>query len=147
MSEVGAAIENIGRGSDSPGVFLRPESPTVAASSSPRRFSRRRSSSRTSISRHDVRDEELPDDRFHEATFQQAFSDARRLMAELTGVLSSSTIRHEPDSKMREFHQKASELAGFHCPSTRTVGFVGDSGVGKYHPSSQSITKIQAHNS
>lgn len=132
MSEVAAAIEGVGRTSDRPGVFLRPESSAVETSSSDRRHSRRRSSSRTNSARHDVRDEELSNDRFHEPSFQKAFSDAKRLMAELTHVLSSSAIRHEPDSTMRQLHERATDLARFHCPSTRTVGFVGDSGVGMY---------------
>jgi surface antigen len=132
MSDVAAAIEGVGRDSGSPGVFLRPESPAVENSSSSRRASRRRSSSRINTAIHDVKDEELSNDRFNEATFQEAFSDAKRLMAELTAVLSSNTINHELDSTMRQLHEQASKLARFHCPSTRTVGFVGDSGVGKY---------------
>jgi hypothetical protein len=82
-----------------------------------------------------VKDEELPNDRFNEPTFQEAFSDAKRLVEKLTAVLSSNTIRHEQDSTMRQLHEQASKLARFHCPSTRTVGFVGDSGVGKYRHS------------
>jgi hypothetical protein len=142
MSEVAAAIEGIGRDSGSPVNLLRPESPAVETSSSLRRFSRRRSSSRTNSARHDVGDEELPNDPFHEAAFQEAFSDAKRLMTELTGVLSSSTIRHELDSTMRKLYEQATKLARFHCPSTRTVGFVGDSGVGRYRHFQRSNVKF-----
>ncbi|KAE9378390.1 hypothetical protein N431DRAFT_400024 [Stipitochalara longipes BDJ] len=131
MSEVAAALESVGRDSIGPSAFLRPETTAVGSSPSPRQSSRRRSTPRTSVATHDVRDEELPNDRFHETTFQQAFSDSKRLMEELTEVLSSSTIQHDQDSVMRRLHEKGSELARFHCPSTRTVGFVGDSGVGK----------------
>jgi len=135
MSDVAAAIEGVGRDSGSPGVFLRPESPAVENSTSSRRLSRRRSSSRINTAIHDVKDEDLPNDRFNEPTFQEAFSDAKRLVAKLTTVLSSNTIRHELDSTMRQLHEQASKLAQFHCPSTRKVGFVGDSGVGKYRHS------------
>ena len=121
MSDVAAAIEGVGRDSGSPGVFLRPESPAVENSSSSRRASRRRSSSRTNTAIHDMKDEELPNDRFNEATFQ--------------GFHTSNTINHELDSTMRQLHEQAGKLARFHCPSTRTVGFVGDSGVGKYRHS------------
>ena len=133
MSDVAAALGSVGRDSRSPSAFLRPESPAVASRSlSPHRTSRPRSSSRVNATRHDVRDEELPNDTFHEATFQQSFSDAKRLMAELTDTISSNTIRHEPDSAMSGLQVQAKKLARFHCPSTRTVGFVGDSGVGKF---------------
>jgi len=133
MSDVAAALESVGRDSRSPSAFLRPESPAIGTGSpSSRRASRRRSSSRANAARHDVRDEELPNDAFHESTFQQSLSDAKRLMAELTEVLSSNAIRHEPDSTMSRLQVKARELASFHCPSTRTVGFVGDSGVGEF---------------
>jgi hypothetical protein len=132
MAEVAAALESIGRDSRSPSTFLYPENPDVGSSGSPPRASRRRSSSYINTAPHDVRDEELPNDDFHKATFQQAFSNAKRLMAELTEVLSSSTIHHERDSAMRGLHKQANKLARFHCPSTRKVGFVGDSGVGTY---------------
>jgi hypothetical protein len=132
MAEVAAALESIGRDSRSPSTFLHPENPTVGSSGSSPRASRRRSSSRINTAPHDVRDEELPNDDFHKATFQQAFSNAKRLMAELTEVLSSSTIHHERDSAMTGLHKQANKLARFHCPSTRKVGFVGDSGVGTY---------------
>ncbi|KAF4626102.1 hypothetical protein G7Y89_g12058 [Cudoniella acicularis] len=131
MSEVATAIERIAIGSDNPGVSLRPESPAASNDSSHRRASRRRSSSRINMPPHDVVDEELPHDRFHEPTFQQAFLDAKRSVSKLTDVLSSSSIHNEPDSTMRRLHEEADKLAGFQCPSTRTVGFVGDSGVGK----------------
>lgn len=131
MSEVADAIEGIMRGSDGPGVYLRADSPAAGSTNTPRRYSRRRSSSPNNASRHEVTDEELPNELFHTATFQQAFSDAKRLMVELTEVLSSSNVHHEPDSSMRGLCERASELSRFHCPSTRIVGFVGDSGAGK----------------
>lgn len=94
--------------------------------------SRRRSSSRMKgTSPHDVTDEELPRDRFHEPGFQQAFTEAKRAMVNLTDILGSSPLHTEPDSMMRHLHWGAETLSRFQCPSTRTVGFVGDSGVGK----------------
>jgi hypothetical protein len=142
MSEVADAIEGIVRGSDSPGVYLRAESPAAGSTYNPRRYSGRRSSSPNSVTRYDVAKEELPNDLFHTAAFQQAFSDAKRLMVELTEVLSSSNGHHEPDSSMRRLCEQASKLSRFHCPSTRTVGFVGDSGEGRCCQSFQSGLKV-----
>lgn len=131
MSEVAAALEGVVRGSDNQDVLLLPERPAASSTSSSRRASGRRSSLRTDMTTHDVANEELPNDSFHEPVFQQAFTDARRFMSRLTEVLASNSLHNEPDSTMSRLHKKAVKLAGFQCPSTRTVGFVGDSGVGK----------------
>lgn len=52
-------------------------------------------------------------------------------MLDLTDVLASGSLHTEPDSTMRKLFEEATELIRFKCPNTRTVGFVGDSGVGK----------------
>jgi hypothetical protein len=132
MSEISAAIDSIARGSRRHEALLHAESPAGDNSSTHRRASRRRSSSRISTVPHDVTDEDPPSDPFHDPTFQQAFSDAKRFMSDLTAVLSSSTLHSEPDSTMRRLHEEAGNLARFICPSTRTVGFIGDSGVGEF---------------
>jgi hypothetical protein len=133
MSDVAAAIERVASGSGNQVALLKPRNPGVEESSSNRRFSRRRSSSRTNLTPHDVRDEETPQDRFHEPTFQQAFRDAKGLMSKLVDVLGSSSLHIDPDSTMQRLHREAGDLARFQCPSSRTVGFVGDSGVGTLH--------------
>ena len=96
------------------------------------RATRRRSSSQNAAV-HDVRDETPPPDRFYDPSFQQAFSTVKRIMSDLSNVLSSSTLHNEQDSTMRRLHTDALRLSTFQCPSTRTVGFVGDSGVGRRH--------------
>ena len=55
-------------------------------------------------------------------------------MAQLARVLGSSALHLEPDSTMRTLRERADELARFRCPPTRTVGLVGDSGVGMGSP-------------
>jgi hypothetical protein len=146
MSQVAAAIEGVATGSDGPAVLLRPERPVVSNDSTHRRVSRRRSSSRTHLAPHDVVDEELPHDRFHDPTFQLAFSDAHRFVSELADVLSTSSLSNEVDSTMRRLYVEGKKLAQFQCPSTRTVGFVGDSGVGKYDLSTEYSAQFGAHN-
>lgn len=76
-------------------------------------------------------DELPPQERFHEPVFQQSFSSAKHLMANLVGVLASSSLHNEPDSAMQRLYQQAIDLSRFQYPSTRTMGLVGDSGVGK----------------
>ncbi|KAF4415669.1 hypothetical protein FACUT_13229 [Fusarium acutatum] len=92
---------------------------------------RRRRSSTGAVQQHDVADEELPDDAFHSPEFQGAFRDAKQLMSNIQSVLGSSNVHEGSESTMRKLHEEAGKLAAFECPATRTVGFVGDSGVGK----------------
>lgn len=132
MSDMAAAIEGEASGTynrDS----LEPIHQGTEATSSTRPISRKRSSSRVPMTPYVVRDEEAPQDRFHEPAFQQAFADAKGLISELESVLGSSRIIVDPDSTMQRLLREARELAQFQCPSSRTVGFVGDSGVGTLH--------------
>ncbi|RKL46889.1 hypothetical protein BFJ72_g2628 [Fusarium proliferatum] len=95
---------------------------------------RRRRSSTGAVQQHDVADEELPDDAFHSPEFQSAFRDAKQLMSNIQSVLGSSNVHEGSESTMRKLHEEAGKLAAFEYPATRTVGFVGDSGVEyRYH--------------
>ncbi|CCT71849.1 uncharacterized protein FFUJ_09011 [Fusarium fujikuroi IMI 58289] len=121
-----SAIHNI-RLSDTNGhASLSPE-PRRSRNGTPRR----RRSSTGAVQQHDVADEELPDDAFHSPEFQGAFRDAKQLMSNIQSVLGSSNIHEASESTMRKLHEDAGKLAAFEYPATRTVGFVGDSGVGK----------------
>lgn len=91
----------------------------------------RRSSSRQVLLPHDVRDEERPVSAFHRPEFRQALSDAKRLMERIERDLRDSDIHSDPGTTMYRLHKEALKLAEYKSPSTRTVGFVGDSGAGK----------------
>jgi hypothetical protein len=95
---------------------------------------RRRRRSASANQGYDVGEEAPPQDRFYNPEFQRSFTHAKSLMTRLARVLGSSTLPLEPDSTMKALHDKAGELAHFRCPPTRTVGFVGDSGVGMGEP-------------
>lgn len=119
-----------------PRSFLHPEVPSTdsnnRSSTSPSRSGRRRrSSSYLNQTPHKVEDEEPPHERFHEPGFQQAFGNAKRLMRDLMGVLASATLHTEPESAIQRLYLEANYLSFFQHAATRTVGFVGDSGVGK----------------
>ena len=118
------------------GLHLHPESPnpnrtSPGATSRSRSKSRRRSGSHVDQPPHSVADELPPQERFYEPAFQQSFSNAKHLMVNLVRVLASSSLHDEPDCAMQRLYQQASDLSRFQYPSTRTVGLVGDSGVGK----------------
>jgi hypothetical protein len=93
---------------------------------------RRRSSSRVNLPPYDVQDEVPPKDRFHDPAFQTAFRDAKEVVADLRVALSSSALHVEEGSTIRRLDEMARSLYQFRCPSTRVVGFVGDSGAGKF---------------
>jgi hypothetical protein len=118
----------------SPGLHLHPSSPSpdriiAGAANPPRSASRRRSSSQRPV--HSVEDEELPRAPFHDPAFQREFQGVQRLMAELAGALEDSPLHNEPGTAIATLHKRAQDLRAFQCHSTRTVGLVGDSGVGK----------------
>ena len=130
VSDMSIAIENI---ANSPGnnSILRESTylgVDIGSSGRPRRRSRSNSQNRGPP--HNVADEELIDDHFHEPAVQQAFRDAKELMSELAAVLGSGSFQIGPDSTLQRLHKEAEKLASFQCASSRTVGFVGDSGVG-----------------
>jgi hypothetical protein len=52
-------------------------------------------------------------------------------VADLADVLSASQSQYGPDSTIQRLRSEAAQLSAFSPPATRTVGFVGVSGVGK----------------
>ncbi|KAI0467376.1 hypothetical protein F4859DRAFT_494186 [Xylaria cf. heliscus] len=127
MTRVADALQTVAAGRDSSSSHLLSPTPPLERLSA----RRRRSSSRNNLEKHDVRDEAPPNDRFNLPAVQNALRDTKGLMYELIDVLGSSVVHNEPDSVMKRLHRQAEELAEFKCPSTRIVGFVGDSGAGK----------------
>lgn len=132
LSEIRAALSNLfdDVGRQSP----QPSNPTPAfrqISLSPRPPRRSRGRSEGPLVYHEVKDEELPESRFYDPAVQSAIKDAKALMTQLANVLEENPLHTNPDSTIRRLHGKALDLSQFEGPSTRTVGFVGDSGVGK----------------
>ncbi|MBE3047789.1 hypothetical protein IMZ48_35825 [Candidatus Bathyarchaeota archaeon] len=132
MAGLTAAVDSVEAGGDSATALLDPGSQSPRASmGAPDRARRRRSSSQRDNTPHDVRDEEMPPESFYEPAFQQAFADSKRVASSLADALSGSSLVHEPDSTIRTIREKTLQLSAFQPPSTRTIGFVGESGVGK----------------
>lgn len=98
---------------------------------SPPQSRRRRSASAANMRRHQVEDEHPPKTAFHVPEVQQALSDVRSVVSRMVDVLSTSNLHLGRNSSVRSLHQKAIELEHCQIPSSRIVGLVGDSGVGK----------------
>lgn len=133
MRGLAEVVRTIDQQSNSRRVSLSPEAErghSAHGTPRPRRQSRR-SSARGDRSQHDVSEEEMPEDAFHSPEFQKALLDAKKLMSRVERVLSSSSVHAEPESTIGKLHEEAVSLASFQYPASRTVGFVGESGVGK----------------
>ncbi|KAF2108978.1 hypothetical protein BDV96DRAFT_652220 [Lophiotrema nucula] len=97
-------------------------------SPSPRR---RRSSARPERSEHNIENEEPPQSLFHAREIQNALANARQLTGMMVNALSRSNLHQEQCSNIHNLYQQAIRLRDFQLPSSRIVGLVGDSGVGK----------------
>jgi len=156
-----AGMATIGLGPDDvpSRTHLSPQSPSPAMvmgdmASSPGSTSRRRSSSHVNPTPHNVADEEPPHERFHDPDVQSQLTASKGRIDDLVYVLESSSLHNEPDSRIRALYLQAVALSQYQSPSARTVGLVGDSGVGMFHRgplkrsfSSQSAGKTSLLNS
>jgi ABC-type glutathione transport system ATPase component len=62
---------------------------------------------------------------------QGAVADAKALMGRMETILCRSDIAGDEASTLNRLKREAARLAEFAIPESRTVGLVGDSGVGK----------------
>ena len=130
MSDLSIVIEDVACSSGNNTMVQEPTHLGTEIGSPSQPPSGRRPSPRIQEPPHDVADEELMHNRFYGPAIQQAFRDAKVLMSDLTAVLGSGSLQIGPDSTMQRLHREAEKLASFQYTSSRTVGFVGDSGVG-----------------
>ncbi|OAQ67731.2 dynamin family domain-containing protein [Pochonia chlamydosporia 170] len=126
MQELGTALHDVAKNPSKPTLKVNSAAPG-RQSSAPPDLPPLVSSSDA----HRVEDEVLLNDPFQNKELQDALSRSKELMAKLDNDLSSSSLVKEPESTIGRLRHRVHELAAFHCPATRIVGFVGDSGVGK----------------
>ena len=100
-------------------------------SRSPTPSRRRRSGNGTNRDIHQIENEKPPETLFHMPEVQGSLANARLLTARMINVLSSSNLHRENGSSIQSLHRQATRLNSFQLPSSRIVGLVGDSGVGK----------------
>ncbi|KAF2462919.1 uncharacterized protein BDR25DRAFT_298822 [Lindgomyces ingoldianus] len=113
---------------------LQADSPGTSGlreSRSPSPSRRRRSGSGINRNSHQIENEDPPQTLFYMPEVQEALANARTLTSRMASVLSSSNLHRENGSSIESLHRQATKLNGFQLPSSRIVGLVGDSGVGK----------------
>jgi hypothetical protein len=81
---------------------------------------------------HDVREEKQLDNVFEQPEVQKALSDTKSLMRKMADTMSQSQISLDESSTLHRLEREAARLAAYRSPASRTVGFVGDSGVGRF---------------
>jgi ABC-type multidrug transport system fused ATPase/permease subunit len=100
---------------------------------SPTPSRRRRSRSGTGVQTeiHIVENETPPDSLFHSNEVQEALRSTGPMIRSVANRLANSELHREPNSRVQGLHQQALKLQAFELPSSRIVGLIGDSGVGK----------------
>ncbi|KAJ5021270.1 Dynamin family-domain-containing protein [Bipolaris maydis] len=75
--------------------------------------------------------EEPPSNPFYHYEFQKALSGVMSCISNMNKVLSSTSIHQEVGSAVHSLQQQAMNLGRQELPSSRIVGMIGDSAVGK----------------
>lgn len=80
---------------------------------------------------YDVGSEERPDEAFFDPAFQAALAATKQEMKDVALAIWGCPASHQIGSDLHALKQRALELSEFEPLRTRTVGFVGEAGVGK----------------
>ncbi|PWY79246.1 hypothetical protein BO70DRAFT_57351 [Aspergillus heteromorphus CBS 117.55] len=80
---------------------------------------------------YNIRREELPQAPIYDIRLQNAFRQVRGQLTGLADLMGQRQLAHDPASDLHELYKQTIEASHFTCSATRTIGFIGDSGVGK----------------
>ncbi|KAL1967746.1 hypothetical protein VTN77DRAFT_3003 [Rasamsonia byssochlamydoides] len=80
---------------------------------------------------YDVRQERLPRARIYNNRLQNALRDVKNQFTKLKNTMRNSPLAQDESSDFYALYEQVKNFSRFEYPETRTVGFIGDSGVGK----------------
>ncbi|PKX96934.1 uncharacterized protein P174DRAFT_438736 [Aspergillus novofumigatus IBT 16806] len=80
---------------------------------------------------YNIRQEELPQVPIYDIRLQNALRNVRGELADLAQVMSRRDLAQDPTTAFHQLYKQTLEASRFTYPATRTVGFIGDSGMGK----------------
>jgi hypothetical protein len=80
---------------------------------------------------YDINTEARPEEPFFDPAFQRALNNTKQEMKDLSLAIWGCSAAHQVGSDLHALRQWAQTLSEFEPSRTRTVGLVGDSGVGK----------------
>ncbi|GLB21784.1 hypothetical protein AtubIFM61612_002334 [Aspergillus tubingensis] len=78
---------------------------------------------------YNIRHESLPQEPIYDIRLQNALRDVRSELTSLAQIMSGNALAHDNTSDLSKLYEKTREASRFAYPATRTVGFIGDSGV------------------
>ncbi|KAJ6125737.1 hypothetical protein N7523_003357 [Penicillium sp. IBT 18751x] len=79
----------------------------------------------------DLREEELPPAPVYKSRLQDGLKDVKRELGILADMMGISPLSEDHSSDLHALYRDTKKMSMFKYPDTRTVGFIGDSGVGK----------------
>lgn len=71
---------------------------------------------------------------------QRDLSTLKKSLHHLADAMARSKLVNDPNTKLHSHHKDVQELSNFRYPETRTVGLIGNTGVGKSSTPSCSST-------
>jgi len=78
-----------------------------------------------------MRRENLPNAPIYNQRLQTALREVKSQLGELESIIGRCPIASDDESKISALFKQVINQAQFEYPTTRTIGFVGDSGVGE----------------
>lgn len=80
---------------------------------------------------YNMRSEPLPDAPIYNPELQAVLGTVKEQLGEIERTMGRCSMSSDTGSNISTLFQQTRSLAHFEYPTTRTIGFVGDSGVGK----------------
>ncbi|KAL5050864.1 hypothetical protein BDW71DRAFT_107560 [Aspergillus fruticulosus] len=80
---------------------------------------------------YNVREEELPRAPIYDIRLQNALRNVRGHISDLAQFMGERELAQDPTSGIHDLYEQLLRASRFAYPMTRTVGFIGDSGMGK----------------
>ena len=75
--------------------------------------------------------EPLPSAPIYNSQLQDGLKEVKSLLAEIANTMRLSELTDDPNTSLHKLHEETKMLSEFSYPETRTVGLIGDSGVGE----------------
>jgi hypothetical protein len=80
---------------------------------------------------YNVREEELPRAPIYDIRLQNALRNVRGQIADLAQFIGERELTHDPTSNIHDLYEQLLRASRFSYPTSRTVGFIGESGAGR----------------
>lgn len=78
-----------------------------------------------------IRRELLPSALIYNGRLQDGLKDVKSMLASLADMMRVSELAQDQSSSLNSHLRQTEKASKFNCPETRTVGIIGDSGVGQ----------------